>query len=234
MKANPVVYTRFVKWVQDDMNKARITVNRKVFSLVLWTLVIPALIALVVYALRRFQIVPAARIVDSLLFLPPFAYAMVSLWPALRDIPRTFKIGGLGAMLEESGQEVAWREETSARLLKEIPLTVNEWRLIEFHLEEDIERMRAKNRYLAVLAGAVLFFMFQFLDLGGGLEGPTERGAMGVFMVWVEQFTQWAGQLSAIFLFAALFYLSGIQLQKHLIRYQSCVKRLARFSHSDS
>ncbi|NDG85278.1 MAG: hypothetical protein EBX52_09630 [Proteobacteria bacterium] len=234
MKANSVVYSRFVKWVQDDMNKARITVNRKVFSLVLWTLVIPALIAMMVYALRRFQIVPTARIVDSLLFLPPFAYAMVSLWPALRDIPRTFKIGGLGAMLEESDREVEWREETSSRLFREIPLTPAEWRLIEFHLEEDLDRMRAKNRYLAILAGAVLFFMFQFLDLGGTVDAPQERGPMGVFMVWADQFSLWAGQLSSILLFAALFYLSGIQLQKHLIRYQSCVKRLAKFAHSET
>ena len=221
MSQHSVAYGRFVKWVQEDMNKARITVNQKVFSLVLWSLVLPAGFSVILYGLRKFQIVPPTRIVDSLLFLPPFLYAMVSLWPTLRDLPRTFRIGGLG---------VEWREEIAARLLRDISLTRNEWRLIEFHLDEDIERMRAKNRYLAVLAGAVLFFMYQFLDLGGGsIEGPHERGPMGVFMVWVDQFSQWGGQLSAIILFSSLFYLSGIQLQKHLIRYLVCVRRLARF-----
>lgn len=229
MSQHSVAYGRFVRWVQEDMDKARITVNQKVFSLVLWSLVMPAAFSVILYGLRKFQILPPVRFADLILFLPPFLYAMVALWPTLKDLPRAFRIGGLGAMLEESGKEVDWREEVAARLLKDIPLTRKEWCLIEFHLSEDIERMRAKNRYLAVLAGAVLFFMYQFLDLGGGQEGPNERGPMGVFVLWAEQFSQWGGQLSAIILFSSLFYLSGIQLQKHLVRYLVCVRRLARF-----
>ena len=233
MKQHSVAYAQFVKWVQEDMNKARVMVNRKVFSVVLWCLVMPAGFSILLYGLRKFQIVPPARFAETLLFLPPFAYAMVSLWPTIRDVPRVFKIGGLGALLEESRKEVDWREETAFRLEKDLPLTRSEWRLIEFHLTEDIERLKSKNRYLAILAGAVLFFMYQFLDLGGGPDGPLERGPMGVFMAWVEQFSQWGSQLSAIILFASLFYLSGIQLQKHLIRYQVCVKRLAKFGDQE-
>jgi hypothetical protein len=216
------------------MKKARVTVNRRVFSVVLWCLVIPAAFSIALYGLRKFQIIPSARVVDGMIFLPPFIYALISLWPTLREIPRVFRMGGLGALLEESQKEVEWREQTVERLDREIPLTFKEWRLVEFHLGEDIERMRAKNRYLTVLAGAVLFFMFQFLDLGGQPDLPHERGAMGVFMAWAEQLSQWGSQLSAIIVFAALFYLSGIQIQKHLIRYQVCVKRLARFQESES
>jgi hypothetical protein len=216
------------------MAKARSVVNRRVFSVVLWCLVMPVAISLSLRGLRLLEVGMPVRISESILFLPAFLYALVSLWPALRDLPRVFRIGGLGVLLEESRDEVAWVEETVSRLRSEIPLTAKEWSLIEFHLSEDVGRMSSKNRYLSILSAVVLFFMYQFLDsdVGGGIA--PENGAMGVFMAWVDQFSQWGTQLFAILLFSALFYLSGIQLQKHVIRYQVCVKRLARFEDYES
>ena len=227
MRRYTEAYGQFVKWVQDDMKRERVMINRKVFSVVLWCLILPAVLSLVLYGLRKFQIVQLIRYFDAILFLPPFLYAIFSLWPTLRDLPRVFRIGGLGALLEESLREVEWRENTSFRLQNEVKLTYREWNLIEFHLEQDIRRLRAQNRYMTVLAAVVLFFMYQFLDLGGGVEIIPERGPIGVFSIWVEQFSQWGAQVLAIGLFTSLFYLSGTQLQKHLVRYQTCVKRLS-------
>jgi predicted PurR-regulated permease PerM len=71
--------------------------------------------------------------------------------------------------------------------------------------------------------------MYQFLDLGStGIESSHGSTPMGQFMSWVEQFSQWGIQIFSIGLFTVLFYLSGRQLHKHLIRYETCVKRLAR------
>lgn len=227
MKNYHAAYERFVKWVQEDMDKARILVNRKVFSVVFWCLVIPAVLSLVLFGLRRFQLVQLMRYADSVLFLPPFLFALFSLWPTLRDLPRVFRIGGLGAILEESAREVSWRELTAARLQNEVKLTAQEWRLIDFHLEQDLKRLSSQNRYMAVLSAVVFFFMYQFLDLGGAGEVVYERTPLGVMAGWVDQASQWGTQIFAIILFSSLFYLSGMQLQKHLIRYQSCVKRLS-------
>jgi hypothetical protein len=216
------------------MTKARSLVNRKVFSVVLWCLVMPVAISLLLRGLRLLEVPMPLRFSESVLFLPAFLYALVSLWPTLRDLPRVFRLGGLGVLLEESRNEVEWIEETVSRLRREIPLTAREWRLIDFHLTEDIGRMSSKNRFLSVLSAVVLFFMYQFLDTEGAGWLPPENGPMGVFMVWVDQFSQWGTQLVAILLFSALFYLSGVQLQKHVVRYQVCVKRLAQFEDYDS
>ncbi len=227
MKQYSEVYSKFVKWVQEDMNKTRNLVNRKVFSLVLWCLVIPAILSLAMYGLRKFQIMTSFRYVDLVLFLPPFLFTIFYLWPTFRDLPRAFRMGGLGSLLEESSGEVKWSEETSARMSKELPLTGEEWRVISFHLSEQIKRMESKNRYLSSLVAVVLFFMYQFLDIGGGVEEIREAGVLGVFKSWVDQLSQWGAQIFGIILFSLLFYLSGLQLQKHLVRYETCVKRLA-------
>jgi len=226
LKQYSTTYLQFVKWVQEDMNKARTLVNRKVFSLVLWCLVIPAILSLALYGLRRFQILVSFRYVDLVLFLPPFIFTLFYLWPTFRDLPRVFRMGGLGAILEESAREVHWREETSMRLGKDLPLTPSEWRMISFHLSEEVSRIESQNRYLSALVAVVLFFMYQFLDIGGGAEGFQEAGVLGILKAWVDQLSQWGAQIFGIILFSLLFYLSGTQLQKNLTRYQGCVKRL--------
>jgi hypothetical protein len=226
LKQYSEVYSKFVKWVQEDMNKTRDLVNRKVFSLVLWCLVIPAILSLAMYGLRKFQIFIAFRYVDLVLFLPPFLFTIFYLWPTFRDLPRVFRMGGLGSLLEESSVEVRWSEDTAARMSKELPLTQGEWKVVSFHLSEQIKRMESKNRYLSSLVAVVLFFMYQFLDIGGGIEEVQETGVLGVFKTWVEQISQWGAQIFGIILFSLLFYLSGLQLQKHLVRYEGCVKRL--------
>ncbi len=229
MKQHSDSYSRFVSWVQRDMTQARSLVNRKVFSVVLWCLVMPMVISFLLRGIRLLDLPMPIRFPESVLLLPAFLYALVALWPTLRDLPRVIRIGGLGVLLEESRSEVEWIETTASRLRQEIPLTAKEWKLIEFHLSEDIERMSSKNRYLSVLTAVVLFFMYQFLDSDVGGVLPAGDGPMGVFVNWVDQFSQWGTQLLAILLFSALFYLSGVQLQRYLVRYRVCVKRLARF-----
>ena len=226
MKSTAVVYQQFVAWVQLDMHKDRVIVNRKVFSVVLWCLIFPVVLSLVLYGLRKYQIMLNTRYLDTLIFLPPFFYALYSLWPTLRAVPQAFKKGGLGAILEESGVEVQWREETSSRLQEELKLTDKEWKAVSFHLEHEIIRLKDQNRYMTILSTVVLFFMFQFLDLGGGGEGPIEAGPTGMMKAWVEQFSQWGVQILSLLLFSALFYLSGLQFQRYLHRYWVCVQRL--------
>jgi len=229
VKRYAVAYEQFVRWVREDMKKDRLMVNRKVFSVVFWCLVLPAILSYVLFGLRKFQLVQVERYADMILYLPPLVFIILYLWPTFRDLPRVFEMGGFGAIMEESAKEVRWREETASRIQNEVKLTPREWSLIEFHLEEDIQRLTAQNRYLTILVAVVLYFMYQFLDLGSiGIESPNPEMPMAVIDSWVEQFSQWGIQIFSIGLFTTLFYLSGKQLHKQLIRYQTCVKRLAR------
>ena len=226
MKQTPINYGQFVAWVQSDMKKDRAMVNRKVFSVVLWCLILPTAVYILIFMLRKYQIVDQVRYADNIIFFPPFIYAMYSLWPTLRDLPRVFKKGGIGALLDESLKEVTWREKTSAQLQTDLKLTKKEWTLISFHLGQDIERMNHQNRYMTILTAVVLFFMFQFLDLGGAPEIIQEAGHAGLVKAWVDQFSQWGVQVISLILFSALFYLSGLQFQRYLTRYWSCLQRI--------
>jgi len=225
MKPAHLAYGQFVAWVQSDMKKDRVLVNRKVFSVVLWCLILPILISMILYGLRKYQIFEL-KYADTVMFLPPFAFALYALWPTLRDLPRVFKKGGVGAMLEESRREVEWRETVADRLQRELKLTSKEWIAVSFHLKSDIERMVEQNRYMTILTAVVLFFMFQFLDLGGGSDMIYQAGPTGLVRAWVDQFSQWSIQVISLFLFSALFYLSGLQFQRYLTRYWVCVQRI--------
>ena len=226
MKPAFLAYQQFVVWVQSDMNKDRVIVNRKVFSVVLWCLILPTILSLVVYGLRKYQIVPTFRYLDTLIFLPPFIYALYSLWPTLRELPRVFRKGGLGAILEESAKEVEWRELTAVKMQAEVKLTPKEWKSVSFHLKHEIGRLNDQNRYMTILSTVVLFFMFQFLDLGGGVDAPMEASPTGMVKAWVDQFSQWGVQIFSLLLFSALFYLSGLQFQRYLHRYWVCLERV--------
>ena len=226
MRSVASAYSQFVVWVQTDMKKDRTLVNRKVFSVVLWCLIFPVLISLLLYALRKYQILALMRYADTIVFLPPFLYALYSMWPTLRALPQVFHKGGLGAMLEESSKEVSWREITSEKMIHELKFTVKEWSLIDFHLQNDIERIKDQNRYMTILTAVVLFFMFQFLDLGGTADIAVEATPSGLVKAWVDQFSQWSIQVFSLILFSALFYLSGLQFQRYLIRYKVCIERI--------
>lgn len=226
MKASIIAYEQFVNWVQTDMKKDRVSVNRKVFSVVLWCLVLPTLIALALYGMRKMQWIEQVRYLDTILFFPPFAYALYSLWPTIRELPRVFQKGGVGALLDESLREVEWREQTSSKLQNDLKLTSQEWRAIAFHLRNDIDRMVDQNRYMTILTAVVLFFMFQFLDLGSTGEIIQESGPTGMVKAWIDQFSQWSIQVISLVLFSALFYLSGLQFERYLTRYWVCVQRL--------
>jgi hypothetical protein len=205
-------------------------VNRKVFSVVLWCLILPAIVTMILYALRKYQFVPVMRYTDTIIFLPAFFYALYSLWPTIRDLPQVFKKGGLGALLDESVREVEWRERIAAKMETDLRFTPKEWSTIEFHLQKDIQRMGDQNRYMTILTAVVLFLMFQFLDLGGSPDIVMEAGPAGLMKAWVDQFSQWSVQVFSLILFSALFYLSGLQFQRYLGRYAVCVECVLRKS----
>jgi len=219
-------YQLFVNWVQADMKRDRFLVNKKIFGVVFWCLLLPAILSIVLFGLRKYQVVVAMRFADLIIFLPPFVYALYSIWPTIRQVPHVFKKGGMGALLDESMKEVEWREGTVARMKADINLTPAEWSLISFHLRSDLERISQQNRYMTILASVVLFFMFQFLDLGAPTDIIIPETAGGLVQAWVNQFYQWSIQVLSLLLFSALFYLSGLQFHRYLTRYLICIERI--------
>lgn len=226
MKASIDKYASLIAWIQTDLKKDHSLVNRKVFSVVFWCLVLPSVILLIMYALRKYQWIEPMRNVDLLVFTPPFFYSLYSLWPTLKEIPRVFKKGGLNAVLDESLKEVEWREKTANKMSQDISLTHREWKLMSFHLKSELERMRTQNRYMSILAAVILFFLFQFLDLGGTNVVMVESGPAGFVKALIDMFAQWSIQVFSLGLFSTLFYLSGLQFQRHMVRYLSCVERV--------
>jgi hypothetical protein len=77
VKKYALAYEEFVKWVQEDMRKARLMVNRKVFSVVFWCLVLPAVLSYVLFGLRKFQVVQVDRYADMILYLPPMVFIAI-------------------------------------------------------------------------------------------------------------------------------------------------------------
>ncbi len=221
-------YHRFTLWIQEDLKSDRVTVNKKVFSVVIWCLILPALIILASGFLKKYQLGISDRYIDSIVFLPSLVYALYSFWPALKSIPETFKKGGLSAMLSESVREVRWREKTVQKLNQEFKLSLYEWKNISFHLESDLSRMTDQNRYMTILTAAVLFFMYQFLELGTVSSEQVVSSPAELPKLWVDQFTSWTIQLFSLVLFSSLFYLSGFQFQRYLRRYLVCVQKLIK------
>ncbi len=132
----------------------------------------------------------------------------------------------MNSLLDESTKEVNWRESTVTRLTDELKFTNKEWKMIVFHLRFEIQRFKQQNWYMSILAAVVLFFMFQFLDLGTAEEKVMVMDNVSLVQGWVEQFTQWSIQIFSLTLFTTLFYLSGLQFQRHLDRYLVCVERI--------
>ncbi len=226
MKSSQDNYGLLIGWIQNDLKKDHSLVNRKVFSVVLWCLVLPSVILLVLYVLRKYQLIAPVRYVDLLVFTPPFFYSLYSLWPTLKEIPKVFKKGGLSAVLDESNREVQWREKTALKISNDLNLTNREWSLIAFHLRADIDRLKTQNRYMSILAAVILFFMFQFLDLGASNNVVVQSGAEGFFKGIIDLFAQWSIQVFSLGLFSTLFYLSGLQFERYLMRYLNCVERI--------
>jgi hypothetical protein len=226
MNAAHQKYDQFTHWIRDDMKKDHFHINRKVFSVVFWCLILPSSILFLLYGLRKYQWIGSFGYADLLIYIPPFVFTIYSIWPTLRDTPKTFKKGGVTSLLEESSKEVEWREKTVSRMSDELKLTPKEWSMIGFHLTAELNRMKQQNRYISILAAVVLFFMFQFLDLGASSDVLVSANPANQVKFWVEQFSQWSIQVFSLGLFSTLFYLSGLQFQRQLERYLICVERI--------
>ncbi len=226
VNAIPQIYEQFSSWIKLDVNRDRAITNRKILSVAVWCLILPIFLTLIAFLNRKFFQFNIDRYTDDIIFFPPLVYVLISLWPTLRDLPRVFKKGGFVALVEDSQREVEWREKTSLQMNADLRFGKNEWTLVSFHLKHELDRMRDQNKYMTILTGAVLFLMFQFLDLGGNSDMVRAVGAQAMVRGWVEQFAQWSYQFFSLLLFTALFYLSGTQYRRNLLRYLVCVDRI--------
>jgi hypothetical protein len=226
MKAAHQKYEQFSNWIKEDIRNDHFHVNRKVFSVVFWCLIFPSAILFILHLLRKYGWIDSFGYADLLIYLPPFIFTLYSIWPTIRDTPKTFKKGGVTSLLEESSREVEWREKTVSRITEDLKLTPKEWSMVAFHLRAEIARMKQQNWYITILAGVVLFFMFQFLDLGSANEVLISNSPVNQMKFWIDQFSQWSVQVFSLGLFSTLFYLSGLQFQRQLERYLICVERI--------
>lgn len=222
-----LTFKMLAEWIQTDLQSDRKAMNKKILNVVLWCLGYPTLLVVLLLLIRRLNFFYLDRYFDYIVFFPPAIYIIISIWPMLREVPTVFKKGGISAHLDETTQEIKWREARTSKMIQDLKLNPLEWQQIQFHLKNEIERFREQNRYMTILTGSVLFLLFQFLDLGN--PDPAfvySKNPQSLAAFWVNQFSQWSVQVFSLIIFVVLFYLSGTQSQRILSRYLVCIDKI--------
>lgn len=225
------VYRQFLSLIQSKVRAERSAGNRRMFSVFLWCFLIPAGIALTVFALIRFGVLaPSARsYADSALLFFPIVYSLYFLGSGMgREAVGVFRHGGLSATLERVAQEGEWRDRMCGEMRKDLSVTTEDWRWIARNYEMDLNALKVRFRHLSVLSGAVFFLLLQGIDLiSPEVSEPVALDAVG-FLNWLRWASDSVIQLVTLGLFLILFYLSGSQVYHSLQRYLDCAELLGR------
>jgi len=194
----------------------------------LWCFIFPAIAVTGLYLLTALRVLPisARAYMDWTLLLFPIVYSVYVLSSeVLVQIPRAFSRGGVVTMLDESFKQAEWRESVTLAMSRSVSSEPADWNWMAQNFRTDLRRLRERNAYLTVLAGAVLFLLLQGIDLLTGTEARVTwvRSPMG----WVESSSTDLSQFVVLALFLIMFYLSGSQLHQTLARYLDCAELLA-------
>ena len=223
------IYPQFIRWLQSDLQKERSLVNRRMFSIVLWCFILPAILTLVAFLLSRFQLLPGRfrNYVDWIPLVFPVGYSIYVLFTeVLLDLPSWFKRGGYSSVLNQVYSDSEWRRSTCERMTKSLPFTGEQWAWIQENFETDILSVRHRSRYFTFLGGAVFYIALQGLDFLADDAGPvsleTAVGWANLVQIWVESISR----VVSLGVFVFLLYLSGSQLTFNLRRYSDCLRLL--------
>ena len=161
-------YRQFLSLIQSKVRAERSAGNRRMFSVFLWCFLIPAAIALTVFTLIRFGVLPPAarNYADSALLFFPIVYSLYFLGSGMgREAVGVFRHGGLSATLERVAQEGEWRDRISGEMRREFSASSDDWRWIARNYEMDLKALKVRFRHLSVLSGAVFFLLLQELGI---------------------------------------------------------------------
>ena len=220
------LYKAFMDFISDDIQRERHAANRRMLSVFLWSLILPAVTSLTLILLVNAGVLPrsARGYLDWTILVFPVAYSLYLLSSeVLVQIPNAIRRGGVASSVSQALKEGEWRERVSESMRRALSdADASDWKWLSFCFGTDLEKMRYRTKYLTALAGAVFYLLLQGIDFLGDSEQKVSwvRSPMG----WIESSSNDFSQFIGLGLFLTLFYLSGSQTYHSLARYLHCAQ----------
>lgn len=225
------LYSDFIEFVRGDLQTERSAVNRRMWSVLTWCFLMPAGVMLAMLFMIAYGVLPrsARGYIEWMVLIFPVSYSLYFLGSeVLRQVPATFRRGGIASALGQALREGEWRNRVVENLRRQFrDVAPEDWRFIASSFRIDLDGMQYRARYLTALAGAVLFLIMQGMDA----LSPEEQGVSWVktpMLGWVETNSNNLSQFVGLALFLVLLYLSGSQTYYNLKRYLVCAELLIR------
>ncbi len=224
-------YAAILLWIQEDLRKDRFAVHRRIFMILLWCLILPAIIASLLMVGIRLGWLPAdwKRFLDWVTVMFPAGFALyVFVTEVATGFPAWIRVGGLGGVLKQIQQESEWRASARERVAAKFKLSPSAWLVVAKRYEADLKQVQFRTNFLVGLGSAVFFILLQGLDLASetdprplAVEGP--KLLIHLVTLWNETFTR----ITSLGIFSVLLYLSGVQMVATLRRYIGVLSELA-------
>jgi hypothetical protein len=225
------LYAEFLGFLAKEMQRERYSVNRRVFSVLFWCILLPVMIFSVLFLFVLLGWIPffIRSYLGWIILLFPILYTMRFLGLGfLKELPKIFKKNGGSVLLGQMQEKGKWRVSVCDELQTKLGLRGFEWRWLKINFEKDLDQMQARSRYLTVLVGAVLFLMIGVLDSVGRQDAPADfLSSAESFYLWFQSIGGDLQQFIGLVLFLVLFYLSDSQMQQFLRRYLDCLELLS-------
>jgi len=218
------LYEKFLEYVSNDLQKQRRVLHRRMFILLGWCFVAPALFTLALLLLVKFHILPAPyrAFTEWGVIGFPVLYTLYVLGDeVVREAPSLLKKGGLSNTLMTNLREAQWREQMIESMKRDFFRSPLDWSWLMKNFEVDLDRFKARHHFLTILSSAV----FGLINYGiGRLSEPEDVTFVQHPTMGLIQFsTDWS-QTIVVVLFLVLFYLSGMQTYRSLHRYFECLE----------
>lgn len=218
------LYREFMEFIHEDIRRQRRRVSRRMFSVLLWCFILPALGSLVMLLGVRMGVLPRwlSRYTEWLVLVFPISYSLYVLGSeVLKEIPAAFRKGGTWSTLAQSMRDCEWRSRIAREMKAQLRTSAENWRWIVANFRIDLTALRQRTRFLTGLGGAVFFLLMQGIDQLGekDVKAQSPYDAIRVFFeASSTNFSQFVG----LGLFLVLFYLSGSETFHSLSRYLDC------------
>jgi len=231
-------YKRFLGLVRKEMQIERSQVNRKMFWVVLWCFIIPALIGSFFLVGIKLHLLPRSirSSLDLIFLFFPVTYSMYFLMSQIgRDLKSHFRREGLGIQLVQNERDGQWRGDMCSKLSMQLSFSKAQWSWVCNNFAMDLDNLRNRTKYITALAGAVFYLIMQGIDSispsseywshsDSYFQNPVQRLLLGPIAAEVSQYL-------GLTLFLILLYLSGMQAHASLQRYLACAKLLEQNSN---
>ena len=227
-RAREDAYREFIEFVRIDVQRERLLVHRRMFSVFFWCFALPAAVSLGTLLLIKFRVLPikARAIQDWMVLVFPVCYSLYVLGSeVIAQVPTVLRKGGVSGTLGQALKDAQWRERVGESMGRAVRAGEEEWRWIIENYRIDMASLQHRARYLTALAGAVFFLLMQGIDslAGGDAEQAvswTRNPITGLTETSNYDFSQFVG----LGLFLVLLYLSGNQTYHSLARYLHCAE----------